>query len=96
MRTRGRDKSRETEDYQVSHWCKRMKTTWRNQDFACGHPNTQSIVSRIPRIKTEKGILSEKQPKHVGSLALNLVFIFHPGTETTAVTEKGKSMTIII
>ena len=31
MRTRGRDKSRETEDYQISHWCKRMKTTWRNR-----------------------------------------------------------------
>lgn len=36
MRTRGRDKSRETEDYQISHWCKRMKTTWRNQEKAKG------------------------------------------------------------
>lgn len=36
MRIRGRDKSRETEDYQISHWCKRMKTTWRNQEKAKG------------------------------------------------------------
>ena len=36
MRTSGRDKSRETEDYQISHWCKRMKTTWRNQEKAKG------------------------------------------------------------
>lgn len=36
MRTRGRDKSRETEDYQISHWCKRMRTTWRNQEKAKG------------------------------------------------------------
>ena len=36
MRTRGRDKSRETEDYQISYWCKRMKTTWRNQEKAKG------------------------------------------------------------
>ena len=36
MRTRGRDKSRETEDYQISHWCKRMKTTWKNQEKAKG------------------------------------------------------------
>ena len=36
MRTRGRDKSREAEDYQISHWCKRMKTTWRNQEKAKG------------------------------------------------------------
>ena len=36
MRTRGRDKSRETEDYQISHWCKRMKTIWRNQEKAKG------------------------------------------------------------
>ena len=36
MRTRGRDKSIETEDYQISHWCKRMKTTWRNQEKAKG------------------------------------------------------------
>ena len=36
MRTRGKDRSRETEDYQISHWCKRMKTTWRNQEKAKG------------------------------------------------------------
>ena len=36
MRTSGRDKSKETEDYQISHWCKRMKTTWRNQEKAKG------------------------------------------------------------
>ena len=36
MRTSERDKSRETEDYQISHWCKRMKTTWRNQEKAKG------------------------------------------------------------
>ena len=44
----------------------------------------------------EKGILSGKQLKHAGSLALNSVFIFHPGTETTVATEKEKSMTITI
>ena len=36
MRTRGKDRSRETEDYQISHWCKRMKTAWRNQEKAKG------------------------------------------------------------
>ena len=35
--------------------------------FCCGHPNTPSIVSKTPRTKTEKGILSEKQPKRAGS-----------------------------
>ena len=36
MRTSGRDKSREAEYYQIFHWCKRMKTTWRNQEKAKG------------------------------------------------------------
>ena len=26
----------EAEDYQIFHWCKRMKTTWRNQEKAKG------------------------------------------------------------
>ena len=38
MRTRGRDRSRETEaeSHQISHRFKRMKTTWRNQEKAKG------------------------------------------------------------